>query len=296
MAQPGFRDSLATGALSAAELSSQLTVTGKLKNQSGGGSGSSSGSGSDSDGDSVAAFDGPASAVTSGGGISDLLDSLARTRNVRRLLAAEGEVKAGIQSSLTDLEAASKEGSLPAGFDVAAWRDYVAFCLDMTADVSGGSSALAPAGSPLMEGREVVVAQMLKAAVAALPAGTRARMAAYGSDPLKNMLDAAGLDYEQIARGAQDLSAARSGLTSDAEALTIAAGTTIADPLAPSLPLDSSAGTVSGAATVPGGPAPSAAAGGVALPRPAVQQYYPLRPGATGRLPDDLAEVGLGAW
>lgn len=265
-----------------------------------GADGGASSSSSGSDGEVTVVSPAPASAsAATASSLADLADHLARTRNVRRALEAEAAGRAALSEALAGLDAASASGALPSGFDVAAWKDYVSFVLDMS-----GS------GVPLAEGREAVVSQMLKAALAALPPGVRSRMAPSG-DPILSELDKAGLTYEDAARGAGALAAARSGLTSDAEALAVAVGASFGDATGlGDLPVDSSAAVTAGAAAVPGGPSPLEAAGGAALPRPVVRQYYPLsKPvygGPTGttvvgyapvatRHHDDLVAVGMGA-
>jgi hypothetical protein len=298
MATPGLREAL----------SHPLAVdaSGKVVPPPGA-SGSVTSSSSGSDGEvTVASPPAPASAsAATGSSLADFADHLARSRNVRRAIEAESASRAALSDALAGLDAAAASGALPAGFDVAAWKDYVSFVLDMSGSSAGGGAAV-----PFAEGREAVVAQMVKASLAALPAGVRARLAPVG-DPILAELDKSGMTYDDAARGAGALAAARSGLTSDAEALAVAAGagfgdaTGLGDP-----PVDSSAAITGGAAAVPGGAAPAEAAGGAALPRPVVRQYYPLtKPvygGPTGttivgyapvatRHHDDLVAVGMGA-
>jgi hypothetical protein len=183
------------------------------------------------------------------------------------------------------------------------WRDYVAWCLELRTDASGARA---------FHGRTGAVSTLLKATLDTLPSGVRARLlgGADGSDLVKGVLDDAGASEEELAHAAAAMAAHRGGLTSDLQAVLEASGAGIPDASGLArLPLDSSAGLLSGAARVEGGPAADEAAGGTSLPRPIVRQYYPRtvpvyapdgvtvlrhRPVVT-RLAEDLAGVGLTA-
>lgn len=246
-----------------------------------------------------AAEDGSGDGTASGtGALSDAFDSLGRSRHARKLLEAEADVAASLTAAVEALAADGGSGGLPPGFDVAGWKSYVGWVLELARD---------PASASVLGGREATVRDMLRGALRALPPGVRARLPSL--DPIKDGLDEAGVDEAQLARAAAELGASRSGLTADAADVLRATGAGIASVDGEAfLPLDSSAGVLAGRAGSPGGgPSPAAAAGGSALPRPSVRQYYPVtRPvyapdGVTvlrhepvvSRLPEDLAGTGL---